>query len=150
MNESNSLTIDRDLSRQQARRIRASLGACWYNARTVLRRCPELTGGIYVEGWVCVCPNYIPNEHGWCELNGVIIDPTYYAIDRPLNYFSALRFTAEQIAKVRGHEPLIKQWCGWLKPETNESSAANDRYALAYAQAQAYSKAHYQPPENIK
>jgi hypothetical protein len=78
-----------------------------------LRRCPELASGVYVEGWVVVGRNYMTNEHGWCEVNGMIVDPTYYAVDGPLAYFPALRFTAEQIAKVRGHEPLIRQWYGW-------------------------------------
>ncbi len=109
-----------------------------------LKRCPELTGGIYIEGWAVVGSRFLVCEHGWCEVNETIVDPTYYfTVDEPLVYFPVLRATLDQIAIVRGYEPLMWQWYGWGKPKTDESRAVNERYTQAHQSALSYVKAHY-------
>jgi len=94
-----------------ARQVRARYRRCWTNAACSVR----LLGsrGVYVEGWVVVNPHHpIVIEHGWCEIDGKIIDPTYTPfvsnLEPPLGYFGGLRFACREAetALERGRLPI--------------------------------------------
>lgn len=94
-----------------ARQVRARYRRCWTNAACSVR----LLGasGVYVEGWVVVNPYHpIVIEHGWCEIDGKIIDPTYTPfvsnLDPPLAYYGGLRTGCREAeaALERGRLPI--------------------------------------------
>jgi hypothetical protein len=136
MSEPSPLPFDRDISRRIAQKIRAGMGRCWHNARTALRRCPELTDAVYVEGFAVV--NTLAIEHGWCETKDAIIDPTYYANGTPIAYFAGLRFTREQILRTRGYKSLFLQW--YAEQDTKEADKAYKDYSAAQNAALQYCK----------
>ena len=92
-------SLDISESDRIARHVRARFRRCWTNAACSVR----LLGptGIYVEGWVVVNRHHpIVIEHGWCEIDGKIIDPTYTPyvsnLEPPIEYFPGLRFSAHE------------------------------------------------------
>lgn len=115
--------FDAELSAQIARQVRARYRRCWTNAACSVRLLGER--GQYVEGWVVVNRFHpIVIEHGWCEVDNRIVDPTYTPVisrlEPPLGYFSGARFsTAEAEAGLeRGKLPI-----SWLRSDPEYSRA---------------------------
>jgi hypothetical protein len=82
--------------------IQAEPGMCWRNATNVVYRIPEYSLATYVEGIVIHSdrPTY-PQEHGWVEREGEIVDPTLPDMD--LIYFPALNWRgAMEVAAMEG------------------------------------------------
>ena len=93
------MTLDHETSTSVARRIRARFRRCWHNAAQAVHHLGE--DAHYVEGWVVVnriAPLVI--EHGWCEADQRIIDPTYTpyvsTLEPPVAYFPGLRFRPKE------------------------------------------------------
>ncbi len=82
--------VDRELSEQAAQLIAGLAESCWRNAWCSLQWMPELAAGQYVEGYAIMPTNHIVVEHGWVELNGRVIDPSYP--NGHVAYFAGLRF----------------------------------------------------------
>lgn len=91
--------VDRETSAALARRIRAQRRRCWRNAALAI---PHLgNSALYVEGWVVVeRQNPLVVEHGWCEVDGRIIDTTYTpyvsSLSEPLAYYGGFSLTARE------------------------------------------------------
>lgn len=87
------MNVNKELSARLAEAVDARIGHCWRNAWVALYE-PEAEGALYVEGWI-INPDSSIDEHGWLELDGEIIDPTFY--DPPAKfYFPGLRFDRSQ------------------------------------------------------
>jgi hypothetical protein len=93
------ISFDHEASVNLARRVRAQHRRCWRNAALAVSHLGA--GAAYVEGWIVSAgarPHVI--EHGWCEYDGRIIDPTYAPHvtpdDPPAGYFAGARFTVRQ------------------------------------------------------
>lgn len=89
-----NISFDHEASVHLARRVRAQHRRCWRNAALAVSHLGP--GAAYVEGWIVTAgarPHVI--EHGWCEFDGRIIDPTYAPHvtpdDPPVGYFAGLR-----------------------------------------------------------
>ena len=68
-----NLNLDRELSLQVAKRVRAQFRRCWRNAAIGIRHLGP--NAEYVEGWIVVersAPLVV--EHGWCEVDGRVIE----------------------------------------------------------------------------
>ncbi len=94
-----------------ARRVRAQHRRCWRNAALAVSHLGPAAR--YVEGWI-VTAGTVPHviEHGWCEVDGQIIDPTYaphVSLDTPpAAYFVGARFTPRQAeAALRERLPIV-------------------------------------------
>lgn len=91
--------FDFERSARLAKRVRAQQRRCWRNAALAVSHLGPAAR--YVEGWV-VTTGTVPHviEHGWCELDGQIIDPTYVpevnSEAPPAAYFVGARFTPQQ------------------------------------------------------
>jgi hypothetical protein len=92
-------SIERDFSALVARLVRAQYRRCWRNAAAAMRHLGEEAS--YVEGWIVVeaaAPLVI--EHGWCEVDGWIVDPTYTPnvspLREPLAYHAGVRIAAPE------------------------------------------------------
>lgn len=103
--------FNREMSNDIARQIRAKFRRCWTNAACSVALLGER--GRYVEGWIVVnrvLPVVI--EHGWCELDKHIIDPTYTPyvshLEPPLAYVAGMYFSATEAASAlqRGTLPI--------------------------------------------
>jgi len=103
--------FNREMSNDIARQIRAKFRRCWTNAACSVALLGDR--GRYVEGWVVVnraLPVVI--EHGWCELDKNIIDPTYTPyvshLEPPLAYVAGMYFSASEAASAlhRGTLPI--------------------------------------------
>jgi len=97
-------TFDSETSAVVARRIRARYRRCWHNAARAVHHLGD--GGRYVEGWAVVNRQHpYVIEHGWCELEGRIVDPIYTPfvtagvtpLTPPVRYFAGVRFDVRQI-----------------------------------------------------
>ena len=89
-----TLSIDFDTSAKLAGLIQAMPRQCWKNA---IKALPLLPGGRYVEG--CLVDGF-PIEHGWCEWEGKIVDPTLYNdLETPYFYLPGVKYTFEDVVK---------------------------------------------------
>jgi Domain of unknown function (DUF4326) len=72
-------------------------------------------GTRYVEGWVVTdgCEPFVI-EHGWCEVKGYVVDPSYVPFVSPsappVAYFAGLRFDAETAAAALCGQRLPIAW----------------------------------------
>jgi len=120
-------TFDAETSAAVARRVRARFRHCWHNAASAVHHLGATAR--YVEGWIVVgrADPYVI-EHGWCEADGRIIDPSYAPqvspYEPPLRYFAGLRFRASEAeaAFLRHKLPIA-----WSRTAKN--------YPLAFAAA---------------
>ena len=92
-------TFDHETSVEVARRVRAQYRRCWRNAALAVSHLgPQ---AFYVEGWVITheTPPFVI-EHGWCEVDGRIVDPTYptypSAGETPNTYFAGSRYEVSE------------------------------------------------------
>lgn len=117
------LSFDPVLSDKIARHVRARYRRCWTNAACSV----SLLGrsASYVEGWVVVNRHHpIVIEHGWCEVDGRVVDPTYTPfvsnLEPPLGYFGGLRFTAREAEAnlERGRLPIA-----WMRNDVTYARA---------------------------
>ena len=83
------MTKDKIESGRVGRLVQAEPKRCFHNAVRVVRSVPGYEEADYVEG-VIVSVKELVTEHGWVEINGVIVDPTLPADD--LLYYPGLRF----------------------------------------------------------
>ena len=83
------MTKDKVESARAGRLVRSKPKQGFRNAVRVVRYVPGYEEADYVEG-VTASLNHNSTEHGWVELNGVIVDPTLP--DDDLLYYSGLRF----------------------------------------------------------
>jgi hypothetical protein len=105
------LTFDREASNEIARHVRAKFRRCWTNAACSVALLGDR--GRYAEGWIVVSRvQPVVIEHGWCEVDGRIIDPTYTPyvshLEPPLSYFPGMYFGAAEAASAlhRGTLPI--------------------------------------------
>lgn len=84
---------DKSESIRVQRLVRAKPKQCFRNAVRVVECVPGYEDADYVEG-VIVSQSHTVTEHGWVELNGVIVDPTRPADE--LLYYPGLRFRGRQ------------------------------------------------------
>lgn len=87
------MTKDKVESARVGRLVRAKPKQCFHNTVRVVCRVPGYEEADYVEG-VIVPRNHVVTEHGWVELNGVVIDPTLP--HDGLQYFPGLRFRGQR------------------------------------------------------
>ena len=111
--------FDRELSEHAARRVRARFRRCWVNAACAVGVLGS--DAYYVEGWVVVeRHDPLVIEHGWCELDGRIVDPTYTPLvtdlDPPLAFYSGIRFDPREAALALHRRRLPIAW-GQRAPE---------------------------------
>jgi len=95
-------------SQDMAAKIKAREKECWANA---FRALDEIPDAIYIEGWA-LGPDGLMFEHGWLELDGVIIDPTLNDPTYPISYYPGIRFTRAEIreAMSKAKEDLPIYW----------------------------------------
>jgi hypothetical protein len=115
--EASAPVLDHEASNIVARRVRARVRRCWHNAATAVHHLGD--GALYVEGWAVVNQQdpYVI-EHGWCEVDGRVIDPSYTEyvtrgvtrLEPPLAYFPGLRFSADQAAAALTGRRLPMAW----------------------------------------
>lgn len=105
--------FDHELSALVARRVRARYRRCWRNAACAV----GLLGNDahYVEGWVVVDESApLVLEHGWCEVDGRIVDPTYTpqvsGLEPPLAFFAGMRFDPREAATALTRQALPIAW----------------------------------------
>lgn len=98
--------INFGLAAEVAQKIQARPNQCWYNGFRAMQHLPE--NAIYVEGWMLRFG--VPIEHGWCELDGQVIDPTFCDEESrqyPATYFAGNRYSRagllEQIQHLTQH-----------------------------------------------
>ena len=109
--------LDREMSSRIARRVRARVRRCWHNAAVAVHHLGDVA--LYVEGWVIVNRRdpYII-EHGWCEVAGRIVDPSYTdyvtrgisPLEPPVAYFAGLRLSAAEAAEALTAQRLPVAW----------------------------------------
>lgn len=109
--------IDVETAGVVARRVRARARRCWRNAACAVHHLGP--SARYVEGWVVVHPRdpYVI-EHGWCEVDGRIVDPSYtsYAmrgighIEPPVAYFPGYRYSQQAAASAVLQNRLPIAW----------------------------------------
>lgn len=89
--------IDPETSAWVAETIRPRTQQCWQNAFKAL---PHLRkDAVYVEGWLMM--QGIPIEHGRCEQDGRIIDPTLYrATWQPGLYIAGVKYDIDEVFNV--------------------------------------------------
>jgi hypothetical protein len=115
--------FDSEISAAMARRVRAQFRRCWRNAALAVGHLG--LGAQYVEGWVVThgAHPYVI-EHGWCEADGRIIDPSYTpyvnASRPPVAYFAGARFSPREAAAAieRRRLPIV-----WAYDETQHRRA---------------------------
>ena len=83
------MTKDKNESVRVRRLVRAKPKQCFTNAMRVVWDIPEYEDADYVEGVIVAVGDRV-TEHGWVEMNGVIVDPTLP--DDELLYYPGLRF----------------------------------------------------------
>lgn len=94
-----SSRVEQVISAFLARKVRAQYRRCWRNAAAAVRHLGD--PATYVEGWIVVdSASPLVIEHGWCEVDGWIVDPTYTPevspIAPPLAYHAGARFSVEE------------------------------------------------------
>lgn len=105
--------VDRDVSTALARRIRAQRRRCWRNSALAM---PHLgDAALYVEGWIVVeRQNPLVVEHGWCEVDGRIVDTTYTpyvsSLSEPLAYYGGFRLNARDAQQAFRQRTLPISW----------------------------------------
>jgi len=137
--------IEREFSALVARRIRAQYRRCWRNAAAGVRYLGE--DASYVEGWIVVdCSSPLIIEHGWCEVDGWIVDPTYTphvsSLREPLAYHAGIRISPPEAAAAlrRGNLPVT------LAREVPEYEAA---FRLALLDAKSRLRRDARPPTRV-
>jgi hypothetical protein len=107
------LRFDSETSAMVARRVRAQFRRCWRNAALAVSYLGP--GARYVEGWIVTHgaePFVI--EHGWCEADSGIIDPSYtpyVSTSRPpIAYFAGVRFDPREAAAAIERRSLPIVW----------------------------------------
>jgi len=131
-------TFDIEASQEIARRIRARYRRCWLNASKAVHQLGP--GATYVEGWAIVNRHYpYVIEHGWCELDGKIIDPSYtpfvtggfHQLVPPLAYFPGLQLTRVQLGSMLSSRRLPIAWSLPDEPEYEASFSDAWRFACS-------------------
>ena len=72
-------------------------------------------GALYVEGWIVAVEGApVVVEHGWCEVEGRVIDPTYTPsvtnLEGPLAYFSGMRLSIAEARAALNSKMLPIAW----------------------------------------
>lgn len=117
------MTFDSERSAAVARRVRAQFRRCWRNAALAVSHLGA--NARYVEGWVVTDGSQpFVIEHGWCEADGRIVDPSYtpYVSSHrpPAAYFAGMRFSAKEVATAleRRYLPIV-----WSRTDTEHRLA---------------------------
>jgi hypothetical protein len=85
------LSLNREISLALAESIGALPRQCWRNAALAL---VSLGRGMYVEG-VAVTLG-LPMEHGWVEVDGQIVDPTWTSVPSAV-YYPVFSYTLDEV-----------------------------------------------------
>lgn len=129
------LTFNLELSKQLAKKVRAKQGQCYYNswkAFEELRDKPETESLYYCEGWALSGTSLgdIAIDHGWLEVNGQIVDVSWWKNPSPI-YLTTLRLDTkarwEAMQRAEGVLPLVEgyTWRG-VYDETIATLHANN------------------------
>lgn len=137
--------VDNELSAVVARRVRAKAWRCWRNAAMAVGHLGSYAA--YVEGWVVTDPSDpFVIEHGWCEVDARIVDPSYAPrvnpYGPPVAYFAGLRFTAKQVAAALARRQLPLAW-------TFENAPYRKAFAAAWRYAAQGQESHPSPPTRV-
>jgi len=100
-----------------------------------------------VEGWIVVeAASPVVIEHGWCELDGRIIDPTYTPrvspLREPLAYHGGLRVATEEASAALRQGTLPITW-------TMHIPAYELAFRLALLDAKSRSRREARPPTRV-
>ncbi len=123
--------LDHDTSALIARRVRAQFRRCWLNAARAVQLLGE--DARYVEGWVLVNPSS-PTvfEHGWCEVSGKIVDPSYTpyvsTLAPPQVYYPGVRYEPRAAALAVADRKLPLAW-------SRDDEHYRDAFELAWRDA---------------
>lgn len=134
-----SRRIDRKLSQQVARKVKARASQCYHNAWLALQHLRELDGGEYVEGHAVTDGRVI--EHGWNELDGRVVDPTFPA--GCVAYFAGLRFDRDAARANLNDSPELPIFFREDSPEFRESYVAACEFSAA-EKLQAQRRSHHE------
>ena len=100
------MMVNYPLSKEIAAKVGSQAKTCWLNA---FRGLDHLPGALYIEGWAITADGLII-EHGWLDLDGVIIDPTLHDPSNPVTYYPGIRLTSKElqtaILKTKGELPI--------------------------------------------
>ena len=104
--------VNADLSRGLAEWITMRPGECFYNAHKAAEKMP---GAFYVEGWAVTQAAGL-TDHGWIEVEGEIVDPSWAASGFGKYYAAAERFSRDSFLRAwtenAGELPLMWRH-GW-------------------------------------
>jgi hypothetical protein len=121
--------FDLEASTDIARHVRAKFRRCWTNAACSVALLGE--EGRYVEGWIVVNRGHpVVIEHGWCEVDGRVIDPTYTPyvsqLEPPIAHIAGMYFSATEAAEAlqRGTLPIA-----WMRATSIYDLAFNKAWA---------------------
>jgi hypothetical protein len=125
------VTFDSETSAVIAKRVRAQPRRCWRNASRAVRHLGE--GALYVEGWAVTNRQFpLVIEHGWCEVDGRIVDPSYSPYvgphEPPLAYFGGMRFDFKKAEAALAQRKLP---IAWLRADQAYSDAFDAAWHLA-------------------
>lgn len=112
-------------SKRVGKLVRSISKQCYLNAFRVVQNVPGYAKADYVEGMAVL--GGLPIEHGWVEIDGVIVDPTL-----PMHqgeYFPGLRFSgeyglAEALQRYKSTELPFFYHFGWGGVDSPEFKAA--------------------------
>lgn len=126
--------LDLEHSFRVQKKVRAGLGACWFNSRRLVLKHAGYENASYVEGFVIYASGF-SDQHGWVVHNGVILDPTLP--EQGNIYFPGLQFRGKAdierfLAGVgRGHKKKPFHWAfGWGGGESESYMRAHHRWQL--------------------
>lgn len=136
------LIVDANTAAAVARRVRARPRRCWRNAACAVHHLGPTAR--YVEGWVIVHPRdpYVI-EHGWCEVDGRIVDPSYTEyvtrgvspVEPPIAYFPGFRYSPRAAASALTKNRLPIAWNAAHGPY-------EDAFQAAWRQLAAHNRAN--------
>jgi hypothetical protein len=126
-----TLSLDFDTSAKLAGLIHALPKNCWKNAFNALSHLP---GGWYVEGWLII--DGILYEHGWCEWEGKVVDPTLYnQLGRRYFYLPGIKYSIDDVVK-RVQKKSVKLPFVWHEEGAGFGGFRIKSYRDAYNKAQ--------------
>lgn len=122
------MKFDSETSATVARRVRAQFRRCWRNAALAVSHLGA--DARYVEGWIITSGSQgFVIEHGWCEVDGRIVDPSYtpYVSTHrpPVAYFAGVRFPAYEASAAIERRSLPMVWA-------RDDAAHNEAFAAAW------------------
>lgn len=149
-----NLTLNWEKSKALAEATGARLKECFRNAFLAVYCRSELRAAHYVEGFAV--STFFPVEHGWIEVGGEILDPTWVCLYeaqemQAFQYFGVYRLSQAEVEEYahRRKQALLPTYskntqAAWKSPEMIAAYAEAYR-ACAGDQVADFIKAHMEP-----